>query len=111
MIRAPSLHRDFTDAGETSMWSIEHLPAAQEAGRVFQLGTTDPDDPKVGMMVGRLGMGNNKKMPKSSHLLIAQLAFANSDLAFQGNHFVPGKFLCSVSIYATSLQVRRRRRC
>ena len=37
-------------------------------------------------------------MPKSLHLLIAQLAFANSDLAFQGNHLFQGNFY-GVSIY------------
>src|SRR6202043_322010 len=64
----------------------------------FQLGATDPDDPKVEKVVGQLGMGNNKKIPKSAHLLIAQLAFANSDLAFQGNHLFQGNFY-GVSIY------------
>ena len=43
-------------------------------------------------------MGNNKKLPKSAHLLIAQLAFANSDLAFQGNHLFQGNFY-GVSIF------------
>ena len=89
---APGLY----DAGETSM-GIEHLLLLKKPD-AFQLGTTDPDDPKVETMVGRLGMGNNKKMPKSAHLLIAQLAFANSDLAFQGNHLFQGNFY-GVSIY------------
>jgi len=84
------------DAGETSM-GIERLLLLKKPD-AFQLGTTDPDDPKVETMVGRLGMGNNKKMPKSAHLLIAQLAFANSDLAFQGNHLFQGNFY-GVSIY------------
>ena len=89
---APGLY----DAGETSM-GIEHLLLLKKPD-AFQLGTTDPDDPKVETMVGRLGMGNNKKMPKSAHLLIAQLAFANSDLAFQGDHLFQGNFY-GVSIY------------
>jgi len=87
------------DAGEASM-GIEHLLLLKKPD-AFQLGTTDPDDPKVETMVGRLGMGNNKKMPKSAHLLIAQLAFANSDLAFQGNHLFLGNFY-GVSIYDIS---------
>jgi hypothetical protein len=84
------------DAGETSM-GIEHLLLLKKPD-AFQLGTTDPDDPKVEKVVGQLGMGNNKKIPKSAHLLIAQLAFANSDLAFQGNHLFQGNFY-GVSIY------------
>jgi hypothetical protein len=87
------------DAGETSM-GIEHLLLIKKPD-AFQLGATDPDDPKVEKIVGQLGMGNNKKMPKSAHLLIAQLAFANSDLAFQGNHLFQGNFY-GVSIYDIS---------
>jgi hypothetical protein len=78
------------DAGETSM-GLEHLLLFKKPD-AFQLGTTDPDDPKVETMVARLGMGNDKKIPKPIHLLIAQLAFANSDLAFQGNHLFQGNF-------------------
>ena len=89
---APGLY----DAGEASM-GIEHLLLLKKPD-AFQLGATDPDDPKVEKIVGQLGMGNNKKIPKSAHLLIAQLAFANSDLAFQGNHLFQGNFY-GVSIY------------
>ena len=59
----------------------------------FQLGTAEPDDPKVQKMLGQLGMSDASKMPKPLQLVIAQLAFANSDLAFQGNHLFQGKFL------------------
>jgi hypothetical protein len=38
------------------------------------------------------------KMPKPLQLVIAQLAFANSDLAFQGNHLFQGNFY-GVNIY------------
>ena len=31
-------------------------------------------------------------MPKPLQLVIAQLAFANSDFAFQGNHLFQGNF-------------------
>ena len=84
------------DAGEASM-GIEHLLLLKKPD-AFQLGTSDPDDPKVEKLVGQLGMGNNKKIPKPAHLLIAQLAFANSDLAFQGSHLFQGNFY-GVSIY------------
>jgi hypothetical protein len=92
---APGLY----DAGETSL-GIQHLLLIKKPD-AFQLGTTDPDDPKVDKIVGQLGMGNSKKIPKPAHLLIAQLAFANSDLAFQGNHLFQGNFY-GVSIYDIS---------
>ena len=84
------------DAGETSM-GMEHLLLLKKPD-AFQLGATDPDDPKVERIVGQLGMGGNKKIPKPALLLIAQLAFANSDLAFQGNHLFQGNFY-GVSIF------------
>jgi hypothetical protein len=84
------------DAGEASM-GIEHLLLLKKPD-AFQLGTADPNDPKVDEIVGRLGMGNNRKLPKSAHLLIAQLAFANSDLAFEGSHLFQGNFY-GVSIF------------
>jgi hypothetical protein len=89
---APGLY----DAGEASM-GIEHVLLLKKPD-AFQLGATDPDDPKVETIFEQLGMGSNKKMPKSAHLLIAQLAFSNSDLAFQGNHLFQGNFY-GVSIY------------
>jgi hypothetical protein len=58
----------------------------------FQLGSSDPDDPKVQKTISQLGMGNNPKMPRPMKLVIAQLAFANSDIAFQGNHLFLGNF-------------------
>ncbi|MFY9980089.1 MAG: hypothetical protein WA252_07030 [Candidatus Sulfotelmatobacter sp.] len=87
------------DAGEASM-GMEHLLLLKKPD-AFQLGTTDPNDPKVEKIVGQLGLGNNKKIPKPAHLLIAQLAFSNSDLAFQGNHLFQGNFY-GISIYDIS---------
>jgi hypothetical protein len=84
------------DAGEASM-GIEHLLLLKKPD-AFQLGTTDPDDPKVEKVLGQLGMGNNKKIPKPVQLVIAQLAFANSDLAFEGSHLFQGNFY-GVTIY------------
>jgi len=89
---APGLY----DAGESAM-GIEHLLLLKKPD-AFQLGATDPDDPKVEKILGQLGMGKNSKLPKSLHLVIAQLAFANSDLAFQGNHLFQGNFY-GVSIF------------
>jgi hypothetical protein len=84
------------DAGEIAM-GMEHLLLVKKPD-AFQLGTTDPDDPKVDKVLGQLGIGNPKKMPKPMHLVIAQLAFANSDLAFEGSHLFQGNFY-GVSIY------------
>src|SRR6202030_559585 len=50
---------------------------------------------------GMLGVADASKMPKSMQLVIAQLAFANSDLAFQGNHLFQGNFY-GVNIYDIS---------
>jgi hypothetical protein len=78
------------DAGETSM-GIKHLLLLKKPD-AFQLGAADPDDPKVQKTIGQLGVRNITKMPKPLQLVIAQLAFANSDFAFQGNHLFQGNF-------------------
>src|ERR1700745_4098241 len=67
----------------------------------FQLGSNDADDPKVQKTIAQLGIGAVAKMPKPLQLVIAQLAFANSDLAFQGNHVFQGNFY-GVTIYDIS---------
>jgi hypothetical protein len=51
--------------------------------------------------LGLLGVGDASKMPKPFQLVFAQLAFANSDLAFQGNHLFQGNFY-GVSVYDIS---------
>src|SRR6202050_3181605 len=95
-----SLTPGMYDAGEVSM-GIKHLLLLKKPD-AFQLGTTDPDDPKVEKTVRQLGIGNMaSKMPKSLQLEIAQLAFANSDLAFQGDHLFQGNFY-GVNIYDIS---------
>ena len=78
------------DAGETSM-GIKHLLLLKKPD-AFQLGAADPDDPKVQKTIGQLGIGNISKVPKPMHLVIAPLALANSDFAFQGNHLFQGNF-------------------
>jgi hypothetical protein len=87
------------NAGETSM-GINHVLLLKKPD-AFQLGASDPDDPKVEKTVRQLGVGNIAKMPKPLQLVIAQLAFANSDLAFQGNHLFQGNFY-GVNIYDIS---------
>jgi hypothetical protein len=78
------------DAGEASL-GIKHLLLLKKPD-AFQLGSSDPDDPKVQKVFGQLGIGNSSKIPKPLQLVIAQLAFSNSDLAFQGNHLFQGNF-------------------
>jgi hypothetical protein len=88
------------DAGEAAM-GIKHLELVKKP-TAFQLGTDNPDDPKVDKTLTQLGMGNRlSKIPKEMHLELAQLAFANSDLAFQGHYLFQGNFY-GVNIYDTS---------
>src|ERR1700690_3999918 len=78
------------DAGEASM-GLKHLLLLKKP-EAFQLDAVDPNDPRVGKMLGQLGIGDPSKMPKPLQMVIAQLAFANSDLAFEGNHLFMGNF-------------------
>ena len=79
------------DAGEAAM-GIKHIALVKKPG-AFQLGASDPDDPKVQKAIGQLGIGNMAaKLPKELHVAIAQLGFADSDMAFQGNHLFLGNF-------------------
>jgi hypothetical protein len=87
------------DAGETSM-GLKHVMLFKKPA-AFQLGTVNPDDPKVQKMIGLLGVSNASKMEKPVQLVFAQLAFANSDLAFQGNHLFQGNFY-GINIYDIS---------
>jgi hypothetical protein len=84
------------DAGEAAM-GLKHLLLIKKPD-AFQLGDAQPDDPKVQETLSHLGVGDPSKMPKPMQLVIAQLAFANSDLAFQGNHLFQGNFY-GVTIY------------
>ncbi len=87
------------DAGEAAM-GMKHLLLLKKPD-AFQLGSDNADDPKVQKTLGILGMSDTSKMPKPFQMLIAQLAFANSDLAFQGNYLFQGNFY-GVNIYDIS---------
>ena len=87
------------DAAETSM-GLKHVTLVKKPD-AFQLGSDDPDNPKVNQTLGQIGISDPSKMPKPLKLVLAQLAFANSDLAFQGNHLFQGNFY-GVSIYDIS---------
>ncbi len=84
------------DAGEAAV-GMKHLLLLKKPD-AFQLGSDDPDNPRVQKTLGLLGVGDPSKMPKPLRLVLAQLAFANSDLAFQGNHLFQGNFY-GVNIY------------
>jgi hypothetical protein len=87
------------DAGEASL-GMKHLTLIKKPD-AFQLGSDDPDSPQVNKTLGLLGVPDPSKMPKGAKLVLAGLAFANSDLAFQGNHLFLGNFY-GVSIYDIS---------
>jgi hypothetical protein len=87
------------DAGEISL-GLNHLLFLRKPDP-FQLDSVDPDNPKVQKTLGLLGIPDPSKMPKPMQLVIAQLAFANSDLAFQGDHLFLGNFY-GVNIYDIS---------
>jgi hypothetical protein len=87
------------DAAEAAS-GIKHLFLVKKPNS-FQLGSDDPNDPKVQKTLGLLGISDTSKIPKTSQLVLAQLAFANSDMAFQGNHLFLGNFY-GVNIYDIS---------
>lgn len=87
------------DAGETSL-GMKHLMLVKKPD-AFQLGSNDPDSPNVQKTLGLLGIGDSSQMPKPIKLVLAQLAFANSDLAFSGKHLFMGNFY-GMSIYDIS---------
>jgi hypothetical protein len=86
------------DAGEAAM-GIKHVAFLKKPS-AFQLSSTQADDPAVQKTLDTLGM-NKAKIPKPMQPVIAQLAFANSDFAFQGTHLFQGNFY-GVNIYDIS---------
>ncbi|MGI8810920.1 MAG: LVIVD repeat-containing protein [Pyrinomonadaceae bacterium] len=85
------------DAGETAS-GLKHLTLIKKPD-AFQLGTEDPNDPRVNKTLsGVLGIPDPTKVPPSTKMVLSQLAFANSDMAFQGDHLFQGNFY-GVSIY------------
>ncbi|HXT62064.1 MAG TPA: hypothetical protein VN696_03415 [Pyrinomonadaceae bacterium] len=90
----------FYNAGETAM-GLKHIVLVKKPA-AFQLSADNPDDPNVQKTLGQLGSpAQMAKLPKGVQLVIAQLAFANSDLAFQGNHLFQGNFY-GLNIYDIS---------
>ena len=99
------LRPGLNDAGEAAL-GMKHLLLVKKPD-VFQLGSNDPDSPKVQQTLKLMGVPEIEKIPKPAVLATAQLAFANSDLAFQGNHLFLGNFY-GVSIYDISNPTKTR---
>ena len=80
------------NAGEAAV-GLKHVLLLKKPD-VFQLGSDDPNDPNVQKTLSQSGapLSEITKLPKATQLVIAQLAFANSDMAFQGNHLFQGNF-------------------
>ena len=88
------------DAGETSM-GLKHITLLKKPD-AFDLGTNDPNAEKVNKSLSTvLGIADPSKVPGAMKLVLAGLGFANSDLAFQGNHLFLGNFY-GVNIYDIS---------
>jgi len=77
------------DAGEAAL-GMKHLMLLRKPD-AFQLGI-DPNDPKVEKALTALGVPPGAAIPPAIKMSFAGLAFANSDLAFQGNHLFLGNF-------------------
>src|SRR5262245_24257724 len=87
------------NAGEISK-GINHLQLVRKPDP-FRLDSTNPDDPEVQKTLKMMGISDTSKVPKPFQLVMAQLAFGNSDLAFQGSHVFMGNFY-GVNIYDIS---------
>ncbi len=93
------------DAGEAAK-GLKHLQLFKKPD-AFQLGSTDPNNAKVQKTLGLLGVPDPSKMPKPFQLVMAQLAFANSDIAFRGKHLFQGNFY-GVNIFDISNPAKTR---
>ncbi len=84
------------DAGEGAS-GIKHLAFVKKPAP-FRLDAMMPDDPQVDKTLKLLGMSDSSKISPALKPVLAELAYANSDFAFQGNHLFQGNFY-GVSIY------------
>lgn len=77
------------DAEETS-FGIKHINLLKKP-EAFDVGV-DPDSPMVAKALKALGVPPDAQIPPAVKMSFAPLAFANSDIAFQGNHLFLGNF-------------------
>ncbi len=78
------------DAGEAAL-GMQHVAFLRKPD-AFQIKATSPDDPSVQKALKTLGVGDSSKMPKTTQMMVAQLAYANSDFAFAGTRLIQGNF-------------------
>jgi hypothetical protein len=83
------------DAGEAAV-GLRHVQLLKKP-EAFDMGV-DPNSPKVGTALKALGVSDPSQIPAAQRMAFAGLAFANSDLAFQGNRLFLGNFY-GVNIY------------
>lgn len=84
------------DAGEANL-GMRHISLLKKPA-AFQLGSDDVENPRVKKMLAQLGIPDGAPIPPAVKLVLAQLAFGNSDLAFQGNRVFMGNFY-GINIY------------
>lgn len=77
------------DAGEAA-FGIKHL-ALLKKPEAFDIGV-DPNSPLVEKALKALGVPPGAQIPPETKMAVAPLAFANSDMAFQGSHLFLGNF-------------------
>lgn len=77
------------DAGEAA-FGIKHISLLKKPA-AFDLGV-DPKGANVEKALTSLGVPKGAPIPDAVKMSFAGLAFANSDLAFQGNHLFMGNF-------------------
>src|SRR5687767_5821237 len=99
------LSAGMTDAGETAK-GMKHVLLVKKPD-TFQLNPEDLETDRVKKVLGSVGFGDPAMIPKPLQVLFAGLAFANSDLAFQGNHLFMGNFY-GMNIYDISDPARTR---
>lgn len=85
------------DAGVATL-GMKHLSLLKKPD-AFQLDSSDTS--RVHKTLGQIGVADPSMIPKQFQTVMAQLAFANSDLAFQGKHLFQGNFY-GVNIYDIS---------
>ncbi|HEY7783305.1 MAG TPA: hypothetical protein VIB00_01185 [Pyrinomonadaceae bacterium] len=86
------------DAGEASL-GLKHILLLKKP-EAFRLGSADLEDPKVKKTLGLLGV-DTSKTSKPVQVVMAELGFGNSDIAFQGNHLFMGNYY-GLNIYDIS---------
>lgn len=86
------------DAGEIAN-GIKHVALLKKPA-AFDIGV-DPNSPMVANALKALGVADPSQVPPQMRMGFAGLAFANSDLAFQGNHLFLGNFY-GINIYDIS---------